>query len=138
SRGSGGKKTSGSGGSRSSLILNLALDIAELQDGERDNDDHQHHRLRVGSTEVESLEAVGIDLVDEDLRSLPRTAAGRGVDDAERVEEREDDVDDQEKERRRRKQREYDRHEAPDRTRAVDRRSLDQRLRNRLETGEEE
>ena len=51
-------------------VLDLALDIAELHDGERDDDDHQHHRLRVRAAEVESLEAVGEDLVDEDLRGL--------------------------------------------------------------------
>ena len=59
-----------------------------------------HDRLRRRTPEVEALEAVGVDLVDEDLRSLPRPAAGCGVDDAERVEERKDDVDDQQEERR--------------------------------------
>ena len=34
--------------------------------------DHQHHRLRGRAAEVEALEAVGVDLVDEDLGRLGR------------------------------------------------------------------
>ena len=95
--------------------------------------DHQHHRLRRRAAEVEALEAVVVHLEHEDLGGLRRAAAGRCVDDRERVEERVDDVDDEQEERRRRQEREHDRHEALHRTRAVDGRGLDQRLRNRLQ-----
>src|SRR3546814_4525024 len=60
-----------------------------------------------------------------------------GVDDAEGLEEGVDDVDDDEEEGRRREQREDDGPEAAQRPRAVDRRRLDERARDRLQTGQD-
>src|SRR3546814_12944984 len=58
--------------------------------------------------------------------------------DLEGVEEGVDEVDDDEEEGGRREQREDDGPEAPRRPRAVDRRRLDERSRDRLQAGEEE
>ena len=88
--------------------------------------------------ELQVDEAVVVDLVDQRLGRLARAAAGDGVDDAERVEEGVDGVDDEQEEGRRREQREDDRPEALRRAGAVDRRRLDQRLRDRLQAGDEE
>jgi hypothetical protein len=61
------------------------------------------------------------------------------MDHAERVEERIDDVDDQQEEARSATAAEEDHGpEAPPRARAVDRRGLEQRFRDRLQPGEEE
>jgi hypothetical protein len=64
-------------------VVHLLLDEAELDDGERDDDRHQHHRLRRRAAEVERLEAVVVDLVDEDPRCPCPAAFRRCVDDAE-------------------------------------------------------
>src|SRR5690606_20330189 len=53
-----------------------AFDETELQDGERDDDRHQHHRLRRRAAEVESLEPVRVHLVDEDRCGLSGPALG--------------------------------------------------------------
>src|SRR5450432_1688542 len=76
-------------------VVHFLLDEAELDDGERDDDRHQHHRLRRRATEVERLEAIVVDLVDEDRRVLARASFGRRIDDAEGVEEGVDNVDDE-------------------------------------------
>ena len=47
-------------------VVHLLLDVAELDHRQRDDDDHQHHRLRGRAAEVERLEAVEVHLVDED------------------------------------------------------------------------
>ena len=59
------------------------------------------------------LHAVVVHLVDQDLGRLSRPARGGGVDHAEGLEERVDDVDHQQEEGGRRKQREHDGPEAP-------------------------
>src|SRR5436190_22014879 len=73
---------------RDHLVLHLALDVAELHHGERDDDHHQDYRLRRGAAKVRRLHAVVIHLVDQDLRRARRPALGGGVDHAEGVEER--------------------------------------------------
>ena len=119
-------------------VLHLALDEAELHDGERDDDDHQDHRLRGGAAEVRRpSRRRGRPCRPGSASTAPARPRGR-VDDAEGVEERVDDVDDEQEERGRREQRKHDREEAPHRSGAVDRRRLDQRFRNRLQPGEEE
>jgi len=65
------------------VSIDLALDVAELSDRQRDDDRHQHDRLGGRPTEVESLDAVAIHLEHQDLRRLSRPAFGRGVDDRE-------------------------------------------------------
>ncbi len=128
-------------GSRPSIghqYCTLRLDEAELHHRQRDDDDHQDHRLRRGAAEVGRLHAVVVDLVDQDLGRLPGPALGGRVDDAEGVEEGVDDVHHQQEEGGRRQQREDDGPEAPQRPGAVDGRRLDQRLRDRLQAGEEE
>src|SRR3990172_10795095 len=89
-------------------VLHRALDEAELDHGERDDDEHQDHRLRRRAAEVGRLDPVVVDLVDEDLGRLPRAALRGGVDHAEGFEEGVNDVHDEQKEGRRRKQREDD------------------------------
>lgn len=49
------------------LVPHAALDVAELEHGEGDHDQHQDHRLRRGAAEVEAFDAVAVDLVDQDL-----------------------------------------------------------------------
>src|SRR6185436_6202989 len=87
-------------------VLHLLLDEAELHHRERDDDEHQDHRLRGGAAEVARLHAVVVDLVDEDLGGGGRPALRRGVDHAEGLEERVDDVHHEQEERRGREQRE--------------------------------
>ncbi|MNL53627.1 hypothetical protein D3C87_1768900 [compost metagenome] len=60
------------------------------------------------------------------------------MDDAEGVEEGVNRVDDEQEERCRCQKREHDRPEASRSARAVDRRGLDQRFRDRLQAGDEE
>src|SRR5215471_14375837 len=84
----------GSRGGAGSCVMHPALDKAELDRGQRDDDRHQHRRLRRRAAEVEPDDAVVPDLVDEDFGRLRRAALGYVVDDAERVEKRVDDVDD--------------------------------------------
>ena len=107
--------------------------------GQRDDDDHQDHRLRRRAAEIAAEPAVVVDLVDEGLGRLAGPAAGHGVDDAERVEERVDDVDDEQEERGRREQREDDRPEAARSGRApsIAAASINA-LRDRLQAREEE
>src|SRR5215212_10696267 len=113
------------------LIRYLALDVAELDGGEADHDDHQDHGLRGRAAEIAAEAAVGIDLVDERLRRPTGAAARHGVDDAEGMEEGIDDIDDEKEESGRREQRKDDRPEAPGGPGAVDGRRLDEALRNR-------
>ncbi len=94
--------------------------------------------MRRRAAQVERLHAVLVDLEDQDRGGLHRTAAGRGIDDRERVEKRVDDVDHEQEEGRRRQHREDDRPETAGRTGAVDRGRLDQRFRDRLQAGQEE
>src|SRR4029453_3134421 len=82
-----------------SSVLDLALDVAELDDRQRDDDHHQDDRLRGRASEIETLEAVRIDLVHEDFGRLCGPAARRGVDDPERIEERINDVHHEHEER---------------------------------------
>ena len=77
-------------------------------------------------------------LVDQGLRGAVGAAAGRGVNDAERIEENVGDVYDDQEERGRREQREDDGPEPPHRPCAVDRRGLDHAFRDRLQPGEKE
>ena len=46
--------------------MHLALDEAELNERERDDDGHQHDRLHRRAAEIERLEAVLVNLVDQD------------------------------------------------------------------------
>src|SRR6266404_1755951 len=55
-------------------VLHLALDEAELQRRQDDDDAHQDDRLRGRAAEIGGLHAVVIHLVDEDLRVLRRAA----------------------------------------------------------------
>src|SRR5262245_61996408 len=75
------------------LVLHLALDEAELDHRERDDDEHDDHRLGRGAAEVGRLDPVVVDLVDEDVGRLRGPALRGGVDHAEGVEESVDDVD---------------------------------------------
>src|SRR5712692_7656379 len=104
-----------------SCVMHPALDEAELDRGQPDDDRHQYDRLRRRAAEVEADDAVVPDLVDEDLGRLCRTALGYVVDDPERVEKRIDDVDDEEEEAGRRQQRKDDRPEPAAWAGAVDR-----------------
>src|SRR5712664_41364 len=119
-------------------VLDLPLDEAELRHGQRDDDHHQHYRLRRGAAKVRRLHTVVVDLVDQDLRCARRAALRDGVDDAESLEERVHDVDHQEEEGGGREQREYDGPEAPARSRAIDGGGFDERARDGLQAGEEE
>src|SRR5262245_45372064 len=80
------------------LVVNPLLDVAELDDRERHQDAHQHHRLRGRGAEVERLEAVEVHLVDEDRRVLARAAPRGRIDDREGLDEDVDDVDDEQEE----------------------------------------
>jgi len=51
--------------------MHPALDKAELDCGQRDDDRHQDHRLRRRTAEIEADDAVVPDLVDEDLSCMP-------------------------------------------------------------------
>ena len=68
--------------------MHPALDQAELDGGERHDDDHEDHRLGRRAAEIERHLAVVIDLVDQDLRRLSGAAGGYGMNDAEGVEVR--------------------------------------------------
>src|SRR5574343_717594 len=75
-------------GLRSTIsILHFLLNVAELDHGEHHHDGHQHHRLRSRSAHVHGLEAVVVDLVDQDRGVLPWAALRGGVHDGEGVEE---------------------------------------------------
>src|ERR1700682_1369892 len=101
-------------------VLDFPLDEAKLRDGERHDDQHQDHRLGGRAAKVRRLHPVVIALVDQDLRGACRAALRDGVDDAESLEERINDIDDEEEEGGGREQREYDGPEAPGGPRAVD------------------
>ena len=118
--------------------MNLLLDVAKLERGQRHHDHHQDHRLRRRAAEIGADLAVLKHLVDQRLRGAVGAAAGRGVDDAERVEEHVGDVDDDQEEGGRRQQRKDDGPEPPHRPGAVDRGGLDHAFRDRLQTCEEE
>src|SRR5713101_1287801 len=120
-----------------SCVMHPALDKAELDRGQPDDDRHQDDRLRRRAAEIEADDAVVPDLVDEDLGRLRRTALGHVVDDPERVEKRIDDVDDEQEKAGRRQERKDDRPEPPARAGAVDRRGFDERQWDRLEPGQE-
>src|SRR3546814_14753048 len=62
---------------RCSLVVDLALDEAELDDGEADDDDHEDDGLRGRAAEILADEAVGVDLVDEDLGRFAGAALGQ-------------------------------------------------------------
>src|SRR5688500_20135602 len=67
---------------RDHLVLHLALDVAELNHGERDHDHHQDDRLRRRAAEVRRLHAGVVHLVDHDLRRGRRPALRAGHGDA--------------------------------------------------------
>src|SRR6202011_3602786 len=71
-------------------VGDLAFDVAELDGGERDHDDHENDRLRRRPAEVAAQAPVRVDLVDQGLGRFGGAAAGHRVDDAEGVEERVD------------------------------------------------
>ena len=75
---------------------------AELHDGERNHDQHQDHRLRGRSAEIERLHPGLVDLEHQDLRRLAGAALGRGIDNRKCVEKRIDHVYHEQEERRRR------------------------------------
>src|SRR5215813_9381361 len=108
-------------------VVNPALDEAELHERQRHHNGQQHDRLNRRSAEIERFEPIPEHLVDQDRGGCARAAAGGGVNDAERIEERVDDVDDEKEERRWSDQRQDDGAKSPRRSGAVDRRGLDQR-----------
>src|SRR5258708_34548238 len=77
------------------LILDLALDEAELGDGKRDHDQHEDHRLRRRAAEIPRLDAVVVDLIDEDLGRAGGPALRGRIAHPERAEERIEQVDKQ-------------------------------------------
>src|SRR5499433_1409139 len=79
--------------SAASPIRDLLLRVVELQHGEADDEGHENGRLRAGGAEVETDEAVLVQLEDHDRRGVARAALGHRVDDAERFEEGEDHVE---------------------------------------------
>src|SRR6266851_2801673 len=81
----------GMAGFGGSCVMHPALDKAELDRGQPDDDRHQDDRLRRRAAEIEADDAVVPDLVDEDLGRLGGSALGHVVDDAEGVEEGIDD-----------------------------------------------
>src|SRR5262245_3838157 len=98
-------------------IVNPPLDVAELHDGQGDDD--EDGRLCGRDAEILATETVLVDLEDQDLGRLTRPALGERIDDAERVEEGIDDVDDHQEEAGRRQQREDDGPEPPPRSGAI-------------------
>ena len=74
--------------------MHAPLDVAELDESEGDDEQHQHDRLRSCERVVLTLKAVGINLVDHEISGAGRTASGRDVDDAEGIHEAVGDVDD--------------------------------------------
>src|ERR1700687_269183 len=80
---------------RRSCVMHPALDEAELDRGQPDDDRHEDDLLCRRAAEVEADNAVVPDLVDEDFGRLCRAALGHVVDDPERVEKCIDDVDDE-------------------------------------------
>src|SRR6266581_9242411 len=106
--------------------MNSALDKAELDRGQPDDDRHQYDGLRRRAAEIEPDHAVVPDLVDEDLGRLGGAALRHVMDDPEGVEKRIDDVDDEQEKAGWRQERKDDRPEPPARAGAVDRRGLDQ------------
>ena len=56
--------------------MHPALDKAELNRGQPDDDRHQDHRLRRRAAEIKPDDPVIPDLVDEDLGRLPGPALG--------------------------------------------------------------
>ena len=56
------------------LVGHLAFHVAELEEGQDHDDEHQHHGLGRGAAEIKADEAVVEDLVDERFRG-PRGAA---------------------------------------------------------------
>src|SRR3954466_9053464 len=74
-------------------VMHLALDVAELDHGQRDDDQHEHDGLRGRAAKVEAAEAVVVDLEHQDLGRLGRTAGGHRVDDAKSLKEGVNHVD---------------------------------------------
>src|SRR5256885_3492373 len=109
--------------------MNSALDKAELDRGQSDDDCHQYDGLRRRAAEIEPDHAVVPDLVDKDFGRLGGAPLRHVMDDPERVEERVDDIDDEQEEARGRQQGKDDRPEAAARAGALARRGLDQRWR---------
>src|SRR5256885_10024243 len=109
--------------------MNPALDKAELDRGQPDDDRHQYDGLRRRAAEIEPDHAVVPDLVDKDFGRLGGAALRHVMDDPEGVEERVDDIDDEQEEARGRQPGEDNRPETAARAGAVDRRGLEQRWR---------
>src|SRR4051812_29182706 len=57
-----------------SLVLHLLLHEAELDDRQGDHDGHEDDRLRRRAVDVQRLEAVVVDLVDQDGGFLARSS----------------------------------------------------------------
>src|SRR2546421_11877637 len=72
---------------RRSCVMHPALDEAELDRGQGDDDPHQDDRLRRRAAEIEPDDAVVPDLVDEYLGCLGGAPLGDVVDHPEGVEE---------------------------------------------------
>src|SRR5437868_11702088 len=90
-------------------IVDIPLDIAELNDGQYADQEHEHNGLRGRAAEVERLEAVAVDLENQGRRGGAWSAAGGRVDDREGVAEGVDEVRNDEEEGRRHQQRQHDR-----------------------------
>ena len=124
------------GGHHVLLILHALFDKAELENGQRHDHDHQYHRLRCRSAQIKRLEAIVINLVNQNGCVLARPALRGGIDNAESVEKGINHVHDQQKESGGRKQRKLHRPKTPPRPRAVNGRRLDQGFGNGLQAGQ--
>src|SRR5438105_1368344 len=102
-------------------IVDIPLDVAELDDGQRADQEHEDDGLRGRAAEVERLESVAVDLEDQCRRGAARSAAGGRVDDRERIAEGVDEIRDDQKEGRRHEQRQHNGTQAHEALRAVER-----------------
>src|SRR5439155_8693426 len=121
-----------------SLVVDAALDEAELGHRQHHHQQHQDDALRRRAGIIEPFEAVEVDLVDHQLGGPRRAALGHDVDDAEAVGEAVGHVDDDQEEDGGRQQRQLDVAQPAQQAGAVHRAGLEQRARDRLQRRQEE
>ncbi|KZS01422.1 Uncharacterized protein APZ42_001930, partial [Daphnia magna] len=119
-------------------VLDFFLDKTELHHRQRHHDQHQDHRLRGRAAHVQRLEAVVVNLVNQNGRVFAGTALGGGVDDAEGVKKGINHVDHQKEKRGGRQEREHDGPKAVPGAGPVDGRRLQQGFGDGLQPRQKE
>src|SRR5690606_19688721 len=120
------------------LVVDLSVDVTELHHREQNDDEHQDDGLRRGGTDVQPLEAGGVNLIDQNGGGGAGPALRHDVNDGEGIEKGINDVHHQKEEGGGRQQRKNDGPESAHRPRPVDGGGFQQGARNGLQPRQEE